>query len=257
MAYTGLSCPDIHNNNPETVNKSEYYHINDTQWTYCNITAIAIVSGDFISICAGVGGGWRRIVKINISAGDNCPGEWRKATHSGVSFCRPAADIAGFDANACSYAIFSTNNTNYTSVCGRARGYQKGDTWGFHGVGLYGYLSGLSLFHQNNYQHIWTYVAGATENTTDEGNCPYAKYPGNVPVSFVGNSYYCEPGSLDEPDDDVLLLHDFLWDGEGCIGGTCCDNTTNLGSIIRCVRPHEVALKHEFVQKVVSLMEVL
>ena len=27
---------------------------------------------DFISTCAGVGGGWRRIVNINISAGDDC-----------------------------------------------------------------------------------------------------------------------------------------------------------------------------------------
>ena len=29
-----------------------------------------------------MGGGWRRIVNINISAGDDCPGEWRKATQS-------------------------------------------------------------------------------------------------------------------------------------------------------------------------------
>ena len=43
-------------------------------------------SGDFISTCAGAGGGWRRIVNINISAGDDCPGEWRKTRQSGVSF---------------------------------------------------------------------------------------------------------------------------------------------------------------------------
>ena len=51
------------------------------------MTAI-IANGDFISTCTGVGGGWRRIVNINISAGDDCPGEWRKATYSNVSFCR-------------------------------------------------------------------------------------------------------------------------------------------------------------------------
>ena len=38
----------------------------------------------FLHVCAGVGGRWRKITNINISAGDDCPGEWRKATQSGV-----------------------------------------------------------------------------------------------------------------------------------------------------------------------------
>ena len=72
MNYTGSSCEEIYSNNPETGDKSGYYHINDNQWTYCNMSAI--LNHDFISTCAGVGGGWRRIVNINISAGDDCPG---------------------------------------------------------------------------------------------------------------------------------------------------------------------------------------
>ena len=32
-------------------------------------------NGDFISTCAGVGGGWRRIVNININAGDDWQGK--------------------------------------------------------------------------------------------------------------------------------------------------------------------------------------
>ena len=120
MNYTGSSCEDIYNNNPEIGDKSGYYRINDYQWTYCNMSTIA--NGDFISTCAGVGGGWRRIANINISAGDDCPGEWRKATQSGVSFCRVATnDIYTF-----SSANFSTNGISYQRVCGRARGYQKG-----------------------------------------------------------------------------------------------------------------------------------
>ena len=79
MSYTGLSCEDIYNNHPSTIDKSGYYRINDSQWTYCNMTAI-VANNDFITTCAGVGGGWRRIVNININAGDDCPGEWRKAT---------------------------------------------------------------------------------------------------------------------------------------------------------------------------------
>ena len=84
-------------------------------------------NGDFISTCADVGGGWRRIVNFDISAGDDCPGEWRKATQSGVSFCRVASDYR----YTCSSANFSTNGTSYQRVCGRARGYQKGDTVAF------------------------------------------------------------------------------------------------------------------------------
>ena len=41
MTYTGSSCEDIYNNNPETGDKSGYYRINESQWTYCNMTAIA------------------------------------------------------------------------------------------------------------------------------------------------------------------------------------------------------------------------
>ena len=73
MTYTGSSCEDIYNNNPETGDKSGYYRINDNQWTYCNMTEITTTTGDLIPTCAGVGGGWRRIAHINISAGGNCP----------------------------------------------------------------------------------------------------------------------------------------------------------------------------------------
>ena len=71
--YTVSSCEDIYINNLETGDKSGHYHINDTQWTYCNMTAITAY-GNFISTCAGVEGGWRRIVNINIIADDG-PGE--------------------------------------------------------------------------------------------------------------------------------------------------------------------------------------
>ena len=117
MNYTGSSCEDIYNKNPDTGDKSGYYRINN-HWTYCRMTAIA---ANFIQTCAGVGGGWRRIANINISAGDDCPGEWRKATISGVSFCRLVSD----NQFACSSARFSTNGISYQRVCGRARGYQK------------------------------------------------------------------------------------------------------------------------------------
>ena len=232
MNYTELSCKNIYTKFPETQNKSGYYRIkekNDYQWTYCNMTGIT--NGDFISTCAGVGGGWRRIVNINISAGDDCPGEWRKATQSGVSFCRVASD----DGWTCSSANFSTNGISYQRVCGRARGYQKGNTPAFYGSQPHynrtidqDYVSGLSITYSSNpRQHIWTFASGRGERNTNPWNCPCSVYGGHKPSSFVGNNYYCESGSQYHSSlGGIYFLNDTLWDGAGCVGGTCCDDTT-------------------------------
>ena len=232
MNYTGSSCEDIYNNNPETQNKSGYYRINDNQlqWTYCNMTAIT-ANGDFISTCVGVGGGWRRIVNINISAGDDCPGEWRKATQSGVSFCRVASD----DYHTCSSANFSTNGISYQRVCGRARGYQKGDTAAFYGSQLIvysrtideDYVCGLSITYSSNpRQHIWTFASGRGERFNNPWNCPCSIHGGYSPSSFVGNNYYCESGSeYDNGNSATYYFNDTLWDGAGCVDN-CCDDTT-------------------------------
>ena len=230
MNYTGSSCEDIYNNNPETGDKSGYYRINDNQlqWTYCNMTAIT-ANGDFISTCAGVGGGWRRIVNINISAGDGCPGEWRKATQSGVSFCRVASD----DRRTCSSANFSTNGISYQRVCGRARGYQKGDTVAFFASYSFydrtideDYVSGLSITYSSSpRQHIWTFASGRGERSTNHFNCPCSIHGGYSPSSSViGNNYYCESGSQYR-DVSATYFNDTLWDGAGCVDN-CCDDTT-------------------------------
>ena len=234
MNYTGSSCEDIYNNNPETGDKSGYYRINDNQWTYCNMSALA--NSDFISTCAGVGGGWRRIVNINISAGDDCPGEWRKATQSGVSFCRVANDDGEYT---CSSANFSTNGISYQRVCGRARGYQKGATLGLYlaYIGPSGtrmttiddsYVGGLSITCGSNpRKHIWTYAAGNSETSSNSGNCRCAPSSfGSDSPSYVGDNYYCESASVGSPDISEYYFSNALWDGAGCTGGTCCDDTT-------------------------------
>ena len=232
MNYTGSSCEDIYNNNPETNDKSGYYRINYNQWIYCNMTEIT-VNGDFNSTCAGVGGGWRRIVNINISAGDDCPGEWRKATHSNVSFCRVVSD----GNNICSSANFSTNGISYKRVCGRARGYQKGDTWAFYGTEpAYNrtidedYVSGLSItYNSNPRQHIWTYAAGQGELYSRRYfSCPCSVNGGYNPSSFVGNNYYCESAPWyyigSDSQFSTYYFNNTLWDGTECIGN-CCDDT--------------------------------
>ncbi|XP_065901527.1 uncharacterized protein [Dysidea avara] len=229
MNYTGSSCLNIYNGNPETADKSGYYRINaGTQWTFCNMTEI--VAG-FISTCAGVGGGWRRIANIDISTGGDCPSGWRKDTYSGVSFCRVVND---FD-HTCSSTTFSTNGTSYQRVCGRTRGYQKGASvafWAYHNrnQSLNGYyVDGLSITHGNPRQHIWTYANGLYDGLADDNdqyNCPCAPGSEFSPSPFVGTNYYCESGGINTLNLSAYYFNDPLWDGSGCITSNCCDNPT-------------------------------
>ena len=230
MAITGSSCEEIYNNNLDTRDKPGYYHINDTYWTFCNMTEINITAtkGDFISVCAGEEGTWRRIVNIDISAGDDCPSGWRKGKHSNVSFCRV---VASYSRHTCSSASFSTNGTSYQKVCGRARGYQKGYPAAFHGTPLgrtidHDYVSGLSITYGSNpRRHIWTYASGRGERFRSQWNCPCSVHGGYRPASFVGNDYYCESGSIYDSNENAYFFNDTLWDGKGCVD-SCCDNRT-------------------------------
>ena len=214
MNYTGSSCENIYNNNPEIRTKSGYYRINDAHWTYCNMTAIEIAS-NFISTCAGVGGQWRRIVDIDISAGDNCPSGWTKTTYSGYNFCQKSLDSPG-----CSSTQFSTNGVSYQRVCGKARGYQKG-----HPLNIFSstidnhYVDGLSITYGSPRQHIWTYATGAFDNQYT--NCPCDGTGGTTP-SFVDSNYYCESGRGSTDDHSAYYFDDPLWDGSGCIHSNCC-----------------------------------
>ena len=222
MNYTGSSCDNIYNSFSETQNKSGYYPIkrkDGHEWTFC----------DYFSIltCAGVGGGWKRIANINISAGDDCPGEWRKDTQAGVSFCRVASD----DLQTCSSAYFSTNGKSYQRVCGRARGYQKGSTIAFYRsynarIIDQDYVDGLSITYSSNpRQHIWTFISTHKEKNGGLFGCP-CNSPKANPVLFVGKHYYCEAASQHEGTTEYYF-NDTLWDGADCDNeGTCCDDTT-------------------------------
>ena len=192
-------------------------------------------SGDFISTCAGVGGGWRRIVNFNISAGDDCPGEWRKATQSGVSFCRVAINDTRY--RTCFSASFSTNGISYQRVCGRARGYQKGHTLGFYTsprtTNIDYYVTGLSITYNNNpRQHIWTFANGATERRSNSGNCPCASRAGTSPPPFVANNYYCEAVPLSAHNYTAFFFDDTLWMEQDVQEALAVTTLPNLGSII-------------------------
>ena len=243
MNYTGSSCEDIYNNNPETGNKSGYYRINGNQWTYCNMTEFTAAAADVISTCAGVRGEWKRIGHFNITVGDRCPSGWIKDTQVGISFCRPPGSdsTAGYS---CYSTYFSTNGTNYSRVCGRARGYQKGEVWGFwgstttQGNSIEGsYVDGLSITHGTGPRHhIWTYAVGYYDGH-DSWDCPCNTFTSIPPPSYINNNYYCESGTNAPLSTSTYAFSDPLWDGSGCsISNACCSNEQqpwfyrNLGS---------------------------
>ena len=225
MSYNGLSCEDIHAENPEIRNKPGFYRVND-QWVFCNMTAIS----NYRESCAGVGGGWTRIGHFNISAGDNCPSGWiKRANVSGVSFCRPPGnDPAGYS---CYSIRYSTNGLSYKSVCGRARGYQKGDVWGFwgsttgQGSSIEGsYVDGLSITHGSEpRQHIWTYAVGQYDHPSVSWGCPCSPHSATPPPSYINDHYYCESGASNDPSGSTYFFSDPLWDGSGCSeDNECC-----------------------------------
>jgi len=187
----------------------------------------AIASG-IISTCAGVGGGWTRIAKVDVSAGIPCPSGWGQATESGVSFCRKDPD----GINTCSSAFFSTNGTSYQRVCGRARGYQKGRGHGFFAYHSRGqgnidsaYVDGLSITHSSPRQHIWTNACGE-QDVSNFLSCPCTVNPGPAPPPFVNNDWYCESGAYNTVSGSTYFFEDPLWDGYGCITSNCCNNST-------------------------------
>ena len=115
-------------------------------------------------------------------------------------------------------------------MCGRARGYQKGHTVAFFTFTriptIDYYVNGLSITYNNNpRQHIWTFAGGSTKSGFYAGNCPCASNAGDYPPPFVANNYYCEAAALNIHNFSNFYFDDPLWDGSGCTGGTCCDDT--------------------------------
>ena len=239
MNYTGSSCEDIYNKNPETRIQPGFYLINN-QWVFCNMTAITITN--YQSTCAGVGGGWTRVGHFKVNAGDDCPSGWIKdniTNHLNThSFCRPPGRNP--KGHLCYSTRFSIpNGMSYTSVCGRAQGYQKGLVWGFRGGKRNrtlrtlneAYVDGLSITHGNGEQrhHIWTYAVGWGEFPHRWG-CPCNSDRAAQPPSYINDNYYCDSGSVEVPVTWVFFLRDPLW-GLGCqeftttkFNKTCCSN---------------------------------
>lgn len=179
----------------------------------------------------GISGHWRRVAYLNMEEHEDCPSELRKEEDSDTQR-RACGHTQG---SGCSSITYSVNSVSYTHVCGKARGYQFGQTDAFwqsiqSNAGLDGpYVSGLSITQGKaglEQKHVWSLAAGVSEDGF-EGlfTCPCNNdsIEEHIP-SFVGEHYFCESGFVESPKAQVAW-EDPLWDGRGCerVGNKCCE----------------------------------
>ena len=156
---------------------------------------------------------------------NECPEGWVEENTGGVRGCGRGTVEAS-----CQSTFISSDDHQYTKVCGRAIGYQYGHTDAFGPPGNHRtideiYVDGLSITYGSPRQHLWTYVAAVREgqSTYTGSNCPCSYYPGASPPYYVGNNWYCESGNPTTSGPTNVFVDDPLWDGENC-EGTCCSN---------------------------------
>ena len=219
--YAGLmqfdSCQDILTKFPDT--PSGYYRLkNSKEKVYCDMERVHCGSK-----------GWTRVARVNMASHkQSCPGNWTLTSY-------PIRTCGSTPQPGCASAVFSTHGISYSQVCGRVRGYQKGQPEGFgpynfpHNPVPENVLDGILISHGDLIKkHIWAYVTGIQRNITiaDYTYCPCADYRFNgIIPPFIGNDYYCDSGSDNYPSPTTFYT-DPLWEGKGCLSTNfCCSNS--------------------------------
>ena len=164
-----------------------------------------------------------KVANINITRpSENCPAGFRKVTASGKTMC-------GGQSSSCISTTFSSHGLQYSRVCGKIIGYQFGRTNGLRNYNSHSgsidtvFVDGIVLSHGSPRVHIWTFVAAHDQYSTtyhqDGCSCN-----GNGPVPpYVGNDYFCDSGYPVNAQPPLnYFTHDPLWDGAGCVSGSCC-----------------------------------
>ena len=184
--------------------------------------------------CGCGGPGWRRAAYLNMSdPTQTCPPAWELITTPRRSCARPSnAPI-----QSCYSAMFPTQDTQYSQVCGRIIGYQFGLPGAFEFPSSEQYIDGyyvdgVSLTSGNPRQHIWTFANALDEYPNSnyynlKCPCTNATEQRNFSIpSFVGNDYFCETGvptGQQANPISAFYAKDPLWDGQGCgPTSTCC-----------------------------------
>ena len=169
---------------------------------------------------------WKRIGYLDMTkASQQCFDAWT-IYNSPRRSCGRKGQAGG-----CDSVLLSASGYNYSTVCGRFRGYQIGTPDGFrNGKSIEGpYVDGISLTYgpAGARKHLFTYAAGWSELKTKYNPCPCAGGP-KAPT-FVGTSYHCESGNPGPSYSyGIMYSEDPLWDGQQCGGdeGSCCSEPT-------------------------------
>ena len=165
-----------------------------------------------------------RVANINMTRpNENCPAGFRKVTDSGKTMC-------GGQNRSCISTTFSSHGLQYSRVCGKIIGYQFGypDAFGPYTNNNEGsidtiFVDGIVLTHGSPRNHIWTFAASGNQFRKDHNGCPCnSLYSGTIPP-YVGNYSFCDSGyPFNARPPKTYFTNDPLWDGAGCVSGSCC-----------------------------------
>ena len=157
-----------------------------------NSVLSALGTGPGYGACGCGGPGWRRAAYLNMSdLTQTCPPAWELIATPRRSCARPS-DASLYS---CYSAMLSTQGIQYSQVCGRIIGYQKGQPQAFFNSGWRTiddrYVDGVSLTYGSPRQHIWTFANALQEaQGYSQSKCPCTNSNEqttiNIP-SFVGN----------------------------------------------------------------------
>lgn len=170
------------------------------------------------------GPSWTEVVNINMSDGrSSCPAGLALLTHP-IRSCKIRSGRRATST--------FTVSRNYSKVCGRILGIQRGrpDAFGRGGKQTGEYVDGLTIRHGSRYNegHIWTF-ASSTSQLPTANNCPCATNNPKAsdkkrqPRSFIGSHYFCDSGNHNNGSISTVYTENPLWDGKGCLAvDKCC-----------------------------------
>ena len=154
---------------------------------------------------------------------ENCPTGFREVTSSGKKMC-------GGRGTSCVSTSFSSHGVEYSRVCGRIIGYQFGRSNAFRAyhdhqwpIDSY-FLDGIVLTYGSPRCHIWSFAAGHDQYNSGPSGCPCNSdsFSGTIPP-YVQNDYFCDSGHRYSTSLSLIYyVNDPLWDGAGCVRGSCC-----------------------------------
>ena len=189
------SCAEVLKNSSSS--SSGYYTLADANGhprkVYCHMG----------SLCNS-GGGWNRVSILNMkNSNEKCPTGLRSYHQNGARACGRPVSSGG----SCSGVIFPVN-FEYSQVCGKVIGYQKGQPDGSYN------MDGIRLTHGNSQSHIWSFLASGFEIYS---YFPCSSPAGRPVLSYVGSDYYGESGNPGSTMNlNSLFTSDRLWDGQNC-----------------------------------------